>query len=135
MWKDRKWEELMPGDKVQSLPVKSYDKPVVIVWIKEHLFGGDDGHRHFRHPYGSCYGEEIRYQRWEEAQTRYDEYTYTVSWSTDDKAYVAKVAEFESLAAHGDSEESALLEIQDVVKNVLADLEEEGEFIPLPKKH
>ena len=59
-------------------------------------------------------------------------YTYVVAWSADDEAYVARVAEFKSLAAHGDTAADALTEIQDVVKNVLVDLEENGERIPKP---
>ena len=31
-----------------------------------------------------------------------EHYLYTVGWSEDDEAYVARVAEFPSLAAHGD---------------------------------
>lgn len=59
-------------------------------------------------------------------------YTYVVAWSADDEAYVARVAEFKSLAAHGDTAASALTEIQEVVKIVLIDLEENGEPIPQP---
>ena len=48
-----------------------------------------------------------------------DEYTYTVAWSKEDICYVARVAEFQSLAAHGDTEEEALAEIKSVVKDVV----------------
>ena len=49
-------------------------------------------------------------------------YLYTVQWSVEDDAYVARVAEFPSLAAHGDSQEAALFEVQQVVAAVVADL-------------
>ncbi len=51
-----------------------------------------------------------------------ERYLYTVRWSSEDEAYVARVAEFPSLAAHGDSQETALRELQQVVKAVLKDI-------------
>jgi predicted HicB family RNase H-like nuclease len=59
-------------------------------------------------------------------------YLYTVGWSDDDDAYVARVAEFPSLAAHGDSQESALGSLQQVVQAVLKDLARSKEPIPQP---
>ena len=50
-------------------------------------------------------------------------YTYSVEYDKEDEIYVARVAEFESLAAHGDTEEEALSEIRSVVQGVLEDLE------------
>jgi predicted HicB family RNase H-like nuclease len=61
-----------------------------------------------------------------------EEYAYTVMWSEEDQAYIGRVAEFTSLAAHGPSPEAALKEITDVVRFVLADLAESGEDIPPP---
>ncbi len=63
---------------------------------------------------------------------RAEQYLYTVGWSEDDEAYVARVAEFPSLAAHGDSQEAALREIQFVVGVVLKDLTRSKEPIPEP---
>jgi len=61
-----------------------------------------------------------------------EHYLYTVGWSEDDEAYVARVAEFPSLAAHGDSQEAALRSIQQVVKVVLKDMATSKEPIPQP---
>ncbi|MGH9855988.1 MAG: type II toxin-antitoxin system HicB family antitoxin [Blastocatellia bacterium] len=63
---------------------------------------------------------------------RADEYHYTVGWSEEDRAFVGRVAEFESLAAHGRTLESALREIKSVVKTVLEDLVASGEEITQP---
>lgn len=61
-----------------------------------------------------------------------EHYLYTVGWSEDDEAYVARVAEFPSLAAHGDSQEAALRSVQQVVKAVLKDMTGSKEPIPQP---
>ena len=45
---------------------------------------------------------------------------------------IARVAEFPSLAAHGETQEEALREIKDVVGFVLNDLTESGEPLPEP---
>ena len=54
-------------------------------------------------------------------RTTAEHYLYTVGWSEDDEAYVARVAEFPSLATHGDSQEAALRSIQQVVMAVLSE--------------
>src|SRR4051794_37134071 len=59
-------------------------------------------------------------------------YLYSVGWSELDHAFVARVAEFPSLSAHGDSHEAALREIKFVVAAVIEDLEQSGERIPEP---
>ncbi|HSK71070.1 MAG TPA: type II toxin-antitoxin system HicB family antitoxin [Pyrinomonadaceae bacterium] len=61
-----------------------------------------------------------------------EQYLYTVGWAEEDNAFVARVAEFPSLAAHGATQEEALREIRDVVNFVLNDLKETGEPIPEP---
>ena len=61
-----------------------------------------------------------------------EEYAYTVMWSEEDQAYIARVAELPSLAAHGASSIEALAEIIEVVRFVLEDLAEAGEDIPPP---
>ena len=61
-----------------------------------------------------------------------EQYLYSVGWSQEDEAFVARAAEFPSLAAHGDTLENALREIKTVVEFVLQDLEETGEFVPEP---
>lgn len=59
-------------------------------------------------------------------------YSYSVAWSDEDNAFISRVAEFPSLAAHGSSQENALHEIRNVVELVLEDLAENGETIPEP---
>ncbi len=61
-----------------------------------------------------------------------EQYLYSVGWSDEDDAFIARVAEFSSLAAHGDTQEEALKEIKDVVSFVLKDLAESKELIPEP---
>ena len=61
-----------------------------------------------------------------------EQYLYTVGWSEDDEAYVARVAEFPSLAAHGNTQEGALRSLQQVVKAVLKDMATSKEAIPQP---
>ncbi|MEW6737034.1 MAG: type II toxin-antitoxin system HicB family antitoxin [Acidobacteriota bacterium] len=61
-----------------------------------------------------------------------DQYRYTVSWSEENQDYLARVAEFPSLSAFGNSLEHALREIKQVVSLVLADLQESDEPIPEP---
>lgn len=54
------------------------------------------------------------------------QYHYSVAWSEEDQAYIARVAEFPLLAAHGETPAEALAEIQSVVAAVLEDLERES---------
>ncbi|SRR6266705_319184 len=61
-----------------------------------------------------------------------EHYLYTVGWSEDDEAYVARVAEFPSLAAHGNTQDAALRSVQQVVRAVLKDMTRSREPIPQP---
>jgi predicted RNase H-like HicB family nuclease len=61
-----------------------------------------------------------------------EHYLYPVGWSDDDEAYVARVAESPSLAAHGESQESALHSLQKLVQAVLKDMARSKEAIPQP---
>ena len=61
-----------------------------------------------------------------------EQYLYSVGWSDEDEAFVARVAEFPSLAAHGDTQEEALDEIKGVVKFVISDLKKGKVEIPEP---
>lgn len=61
-----------------------------------------------------------------------DEYQYNVAWSEEDQAFIGRVAEFPSLAVHGETLAEALQEITFVVEEALADLRECGEQIPEP---
>jgi len=61
-----------------------------------------------------------------------EEYLYSVGWSDEDNAFIARIAEFPSLAAHGETQEKALSEVKSVLKFVLADLKTNKEAIPEP---
>lgn len=61
-----------------------------------------------------------------------EHYLYTVGWSEGDDAYVARVAEFPSLAAHGNTREAAVRSVQQVVKAVLKDMASSKEPIAQP---
>lgn len=61
-----------------------------------------------------------------------NKYEYKVVWSEDDQAYIGRVAEFPSLAAHGATASAALEEIQFVVSAVVEDMQEKGEVMPQP---
>src|SRR5262245_22850639 len=63
---------------------------------------------------------------------RADEYLYSVVWSDDDNAFIGRVVEFPSLAAHGKTQAAALLEITSVVEHVLTDLDDGGDLVPVP---
>src|SRR5205085_2872099 len=64
--------------------------------------------------------------------TKSQRYLYSVGWSERDRAFIARVAEFPSLSAHGDSPEAALREIRFVVEAVIEDMEQSSERIPGP---
>jgi predicted HicB family RNase H-like nuclease len=66
------------------------------------------------------------------SRTTAEHYLYTVGWSEDDEAYVARVAEFPSLAAHGNTQDAALRSVQQVVTAVLKDMTRSREPIPQP---
>lgn len=61
-----------------------------------------------------------------------DHYLFSVVWSEEDQCYLAKVAEFESLMAHGDTQAEALSEMKAILSEVLHDLQSNEETIPLP---
>lgn len=59
-------------------------------------------------------------------------YSYNVIWSPDDKAFIRRVLEFSSLAAHGSTQEKALREIRSVVKYAPEDLTDSRDLAPEP---
>jgi predicted HicB family RNase H-like nuclease len=61
-----------------------------------------------------------------------DHYTYRVSWSPNDGEYVASCAEFPSLSWLAEDDIEALRGIKAVVQQVVADMTENGEALPLP---
>ena len=62
----------------------------------------------------------------------YDHYTYKVTWSSEDQEYVGLCAEFPSLSYLDESRAAAFEGIETLVKDVVADMEANGEKIPEP---
>lgn len=58
------------------------------------------------------------------------QYTYEAMWSEEDRAFIARVREFPSLEAHGDSRGSSIRALRSVIATVVKDLIESGEGIP-----
>lgn len=61
-----------------------------------------------------------------------DHYTYRVTWAPEDEEYVGLCAEFPSLSWLTETPEEALRGIREVVAQVVADLEANGEPVPEP---
>jgi predicted HicB family RNase H-like nuclease len=61
-----------------------------------------------------------------------DRYTYRVTWSEEDEAYIGLCAEFPSLSWLADSPETTLEGIRQVVGEVIADMIANGEEVPEP---
>ncbi len=61
-----------------------------------------------------------------------DHYTYRVSWSDEDREYVATCAEFPSLSWLDDSPEGALTGIREVVAQCVEDMDQADESVPEP---
>jgi predicted HicB family RNase H-like nuclease len=59
-------------------------------------------------------------------------YTYRVTWSPEDGEFVATCVEFPSLSWLAASQGEALAGIEDVVRDVVADMAAEGEEVPVP---
>ena len=63
---------------------------------------------------------------------RDDHYTYRVSWSPEDREYVATVIEFRSLSWLAPDPAAALLGLRDLVAQVVDELVTSGEPAPEP---
>ena len=61
-----------------------------------------------------------------------DRYTYRVTWSEEDGEYIGLCAEFASLSWLASEPEAALQGIRQVVADVVADLQKNGEPVPEP---
>ena len=61
-----------------------------------------------------------------------DKYTYRVMWSEEDDEFVGLCAEFPSLSWLDETQENALKGVRSLVAECVADMEENGETIPLP---
>ena len=69
-----------------------------------------------------------------QTQTRVDvsHYSYRVTWSAEDGEFVATCLELPSLSWLAPSQIEALQGLEAVVSDVLADMDKQGEKIPLP---
>lgn len=56
-----------------------------------------------------------------------------IFWSSDDEAFVAEVPELPGCAAHGDSQESALANVQDAIRLWIDTAKEFGDPVPEPR--
>jgi predicted HicB family RNase H-like nuclease len=61
-----------------------------------------------------------------------DLYTYRITWSEEDREYIGLCAEFPGLSWLADTKEEALLGINKVVSEVIADMGSNGETVPPP---
>ena len=59
-------------------------------------------------------------------------YTYRIEWSEEDHCHIARCLEFPSLAAHGETNEEALREIEYVVAESVKWMKKDGETVPEP---
>ena len=59
-------------------------------------------------------------------------YTYRITWSPEDREHLGLCAEFPSLSWLASTPEQALAGIQEIVREVLADMRREGEQVPKP---
>lgn len=62
---------------------------------------------------------------------RNDRYTYRICWSSEDEEYVGLCAEFPSLSWLDETPEEALKGIRQVVAEVVLDMQNTGEEIPV----
>lgn len=64
--------------------------------------------------------------------TEADLYTYRVGWSADDQEFVGTCVEFPSLSWLEEDEDEAFRGIRHLIKEVVADMKENGEKLPEP---
>jgi predicted HicB family RNase H-like nuclease len=62
----------------------------------------------------------------------YEHYTYRVTWSQEDQEFIGLCAEYPSLSYLDENRSAALEGIVNLVKDIVADLEANGEIIPEP---
>jgi len=67
-----------------------------------------------------------------DVKTVHEKYRYSVFWSEDDQEYVATCTEFPSLSWLETDSEAALRGIRALVKDVIEDMQQNGEVIPEP---
>lgn len=59
-------------------------------------------------------------------------YTYRITWSAEDREHLGLCAEFPSLSWLASTPEQALAGIQELVREVIVDMRQEGEQVPKP---
>lgn len=62
----------------------------------------------------------------------YEHYTYRVTWSDEDQEFVGLCAEFPSLSYLEENRYASLEGITGLVKDIVVDMEANGESIPEP---
>ncbi len=62
----------------------------------------------------------------------FEHYTYRVTWSAEDEAYVGLCTEFPSLSWLAESPDEALKGIRSLAASVVQDMKANGEEIPMP---
>lgn len=62
----------------------------------------------------------------------HDHYTYRITWSSEDQEFIGLCAEFPSLSYLSENRNAALEGITNLVKDILVDMEQNGEEIPIP---
>lgn len=59
-------------------------------------------------------------------------YTYRITWSAQDDEFVATCAEFPSLSWLASSQIDALQGLEDLLREVITDMAQQGEEVPVP---
>jgi predicted HicB family RNase H-like nuclease len=67
-----------------------------------------------------------------EARHNVSHYRYTVGWAPEDGEYVSSVAEFPSLSFLAGTQEEALAGLREIVEEVVEDLMDSDEEVPVP---
>lgn len=62
----------------------------------------------------------------------YEHYSYRVIWSAEDEEFVGLCAEFPSLSYLDENRIQAMEGIVELIKEVVSDMEENGEKVPIP---
>ncbi len=62
----------------------------------------------------------------------YTHYTYKVTWSEEDQEFVGLCAEFPSMSYLDKDQNATLKGITDLIKDVVTDMESNGEIVPEP---
>ena len=65
-------------------------------------------------------------------QLKNDLYTYRVTWSEEDQEYVGLCTEFPGLSWLAETQELTLIGIRQLVANVISDMKDNNEEIPIP---